>query len=255
MGPALLALDRPQPGGGPVAADPAPEQRPHAPAGRAARDPRARAAPPPRALAARGRADELGRVLPRRPRARRHRRARRQARTRQQLHARRQLQPRLRPGRGRPVGREPQRLRDLLRGEAAVLPGRPQDPELRARGRGPAVLLAPHRPGPLASAAARRQRVGAGAGEHDDPGRAQGHGQDRGRAVRRRAAELHAAGDGAGLLPARRARAGRRARSELHGGAAPQGLGQGQHQPGRDAHDHAALHATIRCSPRCRRRR
>ena len=56
-----------------------------------------------------------------------------QARTRQQLHPRRDHQSRLRPGRGRSFGREPDRLRDLLRREASLLPRRQVDPELRPR--------------------------------------------------------------------------------------------------------------------------
>ncbi len=56
LGHARLALDRPQPGREPVAADPAPEHRPDAPARRAARDPRPAALAPRRAAAVRARA-------------------------------------------------------------------------------------------------------------------------------------------------------------------------------------------------------
>ena len=51
----------------------------------------------------------------------RGRRARLPVRARDQDDARRRHQPGLRPGRGRPRRREPHRVRDVLRGEAAVL--------------------------------------------------------------------------------------------------------------------------------------
>ena len=126
-----------------------------------------------------------------------------------QLHARRDREPGLRPGGGRSVGREPDRLRDLLRGEAAVLPRGAQDLRLRDRGRRPALLLAPHRPGAVLRAAVAAGRDAAHAREHDDPRRREDHGQDERRALGGRAAELHAEGDGRGHVGARLARAGR----------------------------------------------
>ena len=136
-------------------------------------------------------------------------RARRQARAHDQLHARRHRQPRLRPGRGRPVGRQPHRLRDLLRGEAAVLPRGPEDPELRARGRGPALLLAPHRRRRPRCAAARSD-------ERDGPAcRRARRSWARSRSRARRAAgsrsavlqSLHPEGDGEVASPLGRASA------------------------------------------------
>ena len=94
------------------------------------------------------------------------RRARLQVRARQRHGARGRREPRLRPGRGGPRRRQPHRLRDLLRGEAAVLHrGQPGLPALRPQ-RGErlhdlllpgaaAVLLAAHR----ARAAGRRPRA------------------------------------------------------------------------------------------------
>ena len=62
-----------------------------------------------------------GDPVPLRPQRVRQRRPRPAPQARRQLRARRHRQPRLRPGRGRPGGRQPDRLRDLLPGEAAVL--------------------------------------------------------------------------------------------------------------------------------------
>ena len=75
---------------------------------------------------------------------------------RQQAHAERHGQPRLRPGRGRPGGREPERRRDVLPREAAVLRRGQLDLRRRPAGRerllglqlaaADVLLLAPHRP-------------------------------------------------------------------------------------------------------------
>ena len=65
LGPPRLALDRPQPGRGPVAAHPAPEHRAHVPARRAARHPRPAPPAPRRAAALRAGAGEHGPVRPR----------------------------------------------------------------------------------------------------------------------------------------------------------------------------------------------
>ena len=60
-----------------------------------------------------------------------------------------------------PSVRQPDRVRDLLRGEAAVLPRGPEDPHVRGRGRGPALLLAPRRRAALRRAGPRaRERDG-----------------------------------------------------------------------------------------------
>lgn len=248
VGAARVALDQPQPRGGAVAADPAPEQRAHAPARRARRDPRPAAAAPPRAAAARRRPRQLGPLDAGWDRGHGLRRPRPEAGADEQLHARRHLQPGLRPGRGRPLGREPLGLRDLLRREATVLPRGPQDPELRPRGRGPALLLAPHRAAAVAAAPARGRRAGESARQHHDPGGAQGHGPQRGRAVGGRAAELHPAGDRRGPLSRRDPRAGGGALHQLHRRPPAQGLGQGQHQPGR----HADLDPPLLGRPRTR---
>ncbi len=72
--------------------------------------------------------------------------------------------------------------------------------------------------------------------EHDDPRGAQGDRQDERRAVGRRAAELHPEGARRGHGARRVGRARRRAVRQLHGGARPEGLEQGQHDPRRDGH-------------------
>ena len=104
------------------------------------------------------------------------------------LTARLHPQPRLRPGRGRPVRGEPHRLRDLLRGEAALLhrgratssssawPRRSPGGHFTAR---PALLLPPHR------RARRRTRPTSRTASSRtsprstlDPGRGQAHRED-----------------------------------------------------------------------------
>ena len=70
-----------------------------------------------------------------------------QVRSEQQPHAGRHGQPRLRPGRGRPGGREPHRLRDVLPREASVLHrGRADLHQLRAQRRQQLLGLQPLRP-------------------------------------------------------------------------------------------------------------
>ena len=100
---------------------------------------------PRRVAAARAGEGQLGPVRPRR----RHRRLRlgrprREGGAHVELHSRRYREPRLRAGGGGPVCRQPHRLRDVLRGEEAVLPRGAQDPELRDRGGRPALLLPAH---------------------------------------------------------------------------------------------------------------
>ena len=241
LGPARLALDRPQSGGGAVATHPAQEQRPDVPPRRTARHPRPQALAPRRAPATR----------------------RRLARTRQRPgdpdadhagstgldakiglasrhHARRHGQPRLRPGRGRPLGDEPVGLRDLLRGEAALLPRGPEDPELRQRGERSAVLLAPlgHAPSytPLVPDGERSTPRPARRFSARSRSRAR-----RARSLARRPAEPDTGRDGP---PHGGPRADASRRSSLPAATswpAPQGLGQGQHEPGRHADADAPL--------------
>ena len=122
------------------------------------------------------------------------RRLRPQGRPQEQPDARRDGQSGLRAGRGRPGGPQPLGLRDLLRGEAAVLHrGRVALQQLRARRRlherqhqlaAAAVLLQPaHR----ARAAGVRDRAGVRerARPDDDPGRGQGHREARRQLERR----------------------------------------------------------------------
>ena len=127
-------------------------------------------------------------------------RPRREARPHLQPHRRLHPEPGLRPGRSRSLGGQPHRLRDLLRGEAAVLhrgqrhlrgaprardPGQPLHPR-------PPVLLAPHRRRAAALARARwTASTRTSPRTSSDPGRGQAHRQDRGRPVRRRAGQRH----------------------------------------------------------------
>ena len=112
------------------------------------------------------------------------RRLRPQGRPEEQPDPRRDGQSRLRPGRGRPGRPQPLGLRDLLRGEAALLHrGRVALQQFRPRRRLPQrqhqlaaadLLLQPaHRPG--AAGLRHRGRVRADARPDDDPGRGQAH--------------------------------------------------------------------------------
>ena len=79
---------------------------------------------------------------------------------RQQAHAQRHGQPGLRPGRGRPGGREPERRRDVLPGEAAVLRRGLVELQLRPAGRERLLglqLAASRRSSTAAASAARRR--------------------------------------------------------------------------------------------------
>ena len=132
-----------------------------------------------------------GPVLGRRPLQRRHaplrqRRTRSEVPADQQPHARRHDQPRLRSGRGRSGRRQPDGLRDVLRGEAAVLHRRGEHlQQLRAQRReqllgiqpvgADHLLFAADRP---LAAGRRRRRVRGSSERDDDSGRRQAHGED-----------------------------------------------------------------------------
>ncbi len=112
LGPPRLALDRSQPGRGPVAAHPAAEHGTHVQPGGAPRHPGAQALAPPRGAAPPGGQRGVGPRRRGRDRHLRHRGRRRQARGDDQLHPRRHRESGLRAGRGRSVGRQPHGLRD-----------------------------------------------------------------------------------------------------------------------------------------------
>ena len=128
-------------------------------------------------------------VQRRRARVCRHRR-RPEIPREQQPVARRDHQSRLRPGRSRSGGREPHGVRDLLRGEAAVLHrGREHLQQLRRGGANnfwgfnraepQHLLLAPHRP---RAAGQRERRLRRAADGDDDPRRGEADRQDAGAA-------------------------------------------------------------------------
>ena len=157
----------------------------------------------------------------------RRRRPRREVGADEQPHGQRHGEPGLRPGRGRSGGREPDRVRDVLRREAAVLPrGLADLQQLRPRRRqrllglqqlGAAdLLLAAHRP----RAAARRVGRLRGRADGDDhPRRREAHGQDVGTVEPRVAAGDHRRGDGTHERRRLRRSRRRRAAHELHRGA------------------------------------
>ena len=161
----------------------------------------------------------------------------------QQHDAGRDGEPGLRPGRSGPGRRQPDGLRDVLRGEAAVLhrglPGlRPLRPQRRERVHGVqphqpvAVLLAPHRPD---AAGRRRRRVRRPADVDDDHRRGEGDGQDEPRVDR----ELHRRRHRAGV----RRHLDRRRAGQDRGGAVlqlpggPRAPGRGPARRVRHAHD------------------
>ena len=253
VGPARLALDRPQPGRGPVAAHPAPEHGAHVPARRAARHPRAAALPPRRAAAprarhgrARGRPIREGGTDGSAPSASTPSWASTSNFT---------LDATVNPDFGQ-VEADPS-VMNLTAYETFYEEKRPFFLEgrsilaLRPRGRGP--LFYSRR---IGAAALRVPVLGpdervAGLPESTtilsalkitgktpgglSVGVVQSLTQKETASIRRRA--------GSGT--------GRRALRQLHGGRAPQGLGQGQHQPRRDVHLHPSLRSTTPPSPSC----
>ena len=88
-------------------------------------------------------------------------------------------QSRLRPGRGRSGGRQPQRVRDVLSGAPAVLRrglGRlPLRHGLQRRQLHRPLLHAPHRPSAAARGRRPRRWLRVGAGQHDDHRRDESH--------------------------------------------------------------------------------
>ena len=175
-----------------------------------------------------------------------------------QLHARRHRQPRLRPGRGRPVGRQPHRLRDVLRGEAALLPRGQEDLELRPRGQRPLFYTRRIGAGPVL----RRRALAA---------RRDGPTSPESTTILSAAAKVTGKtpdGLSVGILqsvtPKETAHGSRRGveRREQRSspsatttvGRAAEGLGQGQHRPRRDADEHPSLERAIPRWRSCRRR-
>ena len=138
-------------------------------------------------------------------------------------------QPRLRPGRGRPGRRQPQCLRDVLRGAPPVLRRGfghvPVQRRLQRRRVHGAVLLAPDRPRARRARPTSRRRVRVVARPDDDHRRGQAHGPRRlvlGRRAQRRDGRRARADCGrGGSAPRRPSSRSRATRSAARGASSP----------------------------------
>ena len=148
---------------------------------------------------------------------------------------RRNRQPRLRPGRGRSGGDQPDCVRNPLPGEASVLHRGRRDLQLR-RGRSADPVLAPHRPA-AARIGPELRHLQPDAHRHDHPRRGEAHRKDGERVVARAPRRVGRAGIHHLARPAeRRELPGGRAADQLLRGARAQGDAPGSDDPGRAGH-------------------